>query len=218
MFYLRWITSQGPVITVSHTAWAPALVTRLYNLVINKFYHGTRFYRVLPGFVNQWGVNGDPAIGEIYNWRRNFSGAIVQPQPGDTPLTPGQSNVAGAIAFSTSYLMREGQPGLSWNATAELFVNLVNNPRLDASHFIPVAFVTSGLDSLANCFSYGRMSDECVPPNATKCPGPDEVTLYAKGNAYLSALYPRMDFIVSAELFNPNASNPAAQTTSYAAP
>ena len=157
VFYIAWTTSQGQFPSISRAEWAPALVARLYNLVLNNFYVGSKFYRVLPGFVNQWGVNGDPSIGEIYNWRRNFPGAIVEPQPGDTPLQPGQSNVAGAMAFSTSYLERRGQPGLSWNATAELFVNLVDNPRLDTNHFVPIAMVTSGLAALANCFSYGRM-------------------------------------------------------------
>lgn len=175
-------------------------------------------------------MHGEPSIAEVYNWRRNFPGAIVQPQPGDTPLAPGQSNVAGAIAFSTSYLPRARQPGLSWNATAELFVNLVDNLRLDKSHFIPVAMVTSpdGLDVLAQCYSYGRMADECDPPNATKCPGPDEVTLYAQGNrplssetsmslrnalppgnSYLDSLYRRMDYIISVDIYY--AAAPAAQ-------
>jgi cyclophilin family peptidyl-prolyl cis-trans isomerase len=214
LFYLKWTTSRGLFFTASRTDWAPALVTRLYNLVINNFYAGTKFYRVLPGFVNQWGVHGDPSIAEIYNWRRNFPGAIVQPQPGETPLQRGQTNVAGAISFSTSYLQRANRTGLSWNATAELFVNLVDNPRLDANHFIPVAIVTSGLDVLASCYSYGRMADECDPPDAKKCPGPDEVTLYAKGNSYLDAAYPRMDFIVSVQLFDPNATNPSSQDSS----
>lgn len=141
LFYIKWTTSQGTFSTISRSEWAPALVSRLYNLILNQFYIGSKFYRVLPGFVNQWGVNADPSIGEVYNWRRNFPGAIVQPQPGDTPLQPGQSNVAGSMAFSTSYLIRDGQPGLSWNATAELFVNLVDNRRLDSNHFIPVAMV-----------------------------------------------------------------------------
>jgi hypothetical protein len=116
-------------------------------------------------------------------------------------MQPGQSNVAGAMAFSTSYLMREGQPGLSWNATAELFVNLVDNRRLDSNHFIPIATVLSGLENLATCHSYGRMADECSPPNSTLCPGPDEETLYAKGNAYLAAFYPRMDNISSVGIY-----------------
>ena len=126
---------------------------------------------------------------------------------------------------------------MSWNATAELFVNLVDNPRLDKSHFVPVAMLTSldGLAVLAQCYSYGRMADECNPPNPSKCPGPDEVTLYARGNcalftetsislcnafapgnAYLDSLFPRMDYIISVDFYY--ATTPAAAQDGQYAP
>src|SRR5262245_58186513 len=43
-------------------AWDPSGADRFYNLVKNGFYDGTRFFRVLPGFMAQTGLNGNPRV------------------------------------------------------------------------------------------------------------------------------------------------------------
>jgi len=149
--------------------------------------------------VNQWGVAGEPSVGEQYNYLRNIHGAIVQPQPGEVPLYQGLSNIKGTMAFSTSYLEQPAPlPALSRNATAELFVNLVDNARLDQHHFIVVGVVVQGEEVPAKAYSYGRMADECTPPDPLQCPGPDNAKLYAQGNAYLEKAYPKMDSVLQA--------------------
>src|SRR6185295_16785282 len=55
-------TSAGKFVITVHRAWAPNGADRFYNLVKNGFYDETRFFRVVPNFMVQFGINGDPAI------------------------------------------------------------------------------------------------------------------------------------------------------------
>src|SRR6201988_5032547 len=55
-------TSKGPFVVEVHRDWAPNGADRFYNLVKNGFYNNTRFFRVISGFMVQFGINGDPAI------------------------------------------------------------------------------------------------------------------------------------------------------------
>ena len=151
-FDVEFRMSTGDAVVEVQREWAPPLADRFFNLVTHKFYDGNRCYRMLPGFVNQWGVNGDPAIGEVYNYLNDVDGAIVHPQPAEMDMFPGLSNTAGAMAFSTSYEVDSAGVGVSWNATAELFVNLVDNTRLDKAKFIVFAKVNDQSDlSLSPC-------------------------------------------------------------------
>jgi hypothetical protein len=159
--------------------------------------------------VNQFGINGDPDIAAVYDFTRDHPGAIIQPQPAEMEMAPGLSNVYGALAFSTSY--KHAPPGsgsddgkaskVSWNATAELFVNLANNSMpLDRRKFIVFGRVLRGMPAVARAASYGRLAEECRPRNATACPGPDSARLYAEGNAYLDSDFPGMDWIATARV------------------
>src|SRR6478609_8715100 len=68
-------TSAGPVVIEVHRAWAPNGADRFYNLVKNGFYDDTRFFRVVPNFMVQFGINGDPAV------QRNWVNATIQDEP-----------------------------------------------------------------------------------------------------------------------------------------
>jgi len=120
-------TTAGKFVVDVHRDWAPKGADRFYNLVKNGFYDECRFFRVIPGFMVQWGINGDPEIQQ--HWRG--AGANLT----DDPVK--QSNKKGFISFAT------GGPN---SRTTQVFINYGDNSRLDASGFAPFGEVTSGMD------------------------------------------------------------------------
>ena len=130
-------TSKGPVVIEVHRDWAPLGADRFYNLVKNGFYDGTRFFRVLEGFMAQFGLNGDPDIQAA--WRTaNLA---------DEPVT--QSNRRGFVSFT-----RESGPNSRFTM---IFINYKDNSYLDADGFAPFGEVVSGMDVADKLYSgYGR--------------------------------------------------------------
>ncbi|HJU43559.1 MAG TPA: peptidylprolyl isomerase [Vicinamibacterales bacterium] len=121
----RFDTSAGPFVVTVTRAWAPRGADRFYNLVKNGFFDGARFFRVVPGFMVQFGINGDPAV------QRNWANANIQ----DDPVT--QSNTRGKITFATR--------GAN-TRTSQVFINFGNNAGLDKQGFAPFGEVTTGMD------------------------------------------------------------------------
>jgi len=121
-----FITSRGAFTVEVTRALAPRGADRFHELVQGGYYAGTRFYRVVPGFVAQWGIHGDTAVSA--RWRD----ATI---PDDAPRTP---NVRGTIAFAAS--------GPDTRAT-EVFVSTGENRRaLDRQRFAPFGTVVEGMD------------------------------------------------------------------------
>lgn len=121
-------TTAGDFVIDVHRDWAPLGADRFYNLVKNGYYDGNRFFRVVPGFVVQWGMHGDPEINQA--WRESREARIR-----DDKVT--QSNTRGKVVFATS----------GPNArTTQLFINYGDNARLDAMGFSPFGEVTEGMD------------------------------------------------------------------------
>jgi peptidyl-prolyl cis-trans isomerase A (cyclophilin A) len=144
-----------------HRDWAPNGADRFYDLVNNHFYDEARFFRVVPNFVVQWGIHADSAV--QLNWR-------TKTIP-DDPVT--QTNRRGTITFATS------GPN---SRTTQLFINLADNPRLDASGFAPFGLVISGMNAVEALYSgYGQT--------------PDQNQIQAQGNAYLQSQFPQLDYI-----------------------
>ena len=163
-------TSRGRFDVVAHRAWSPAGVDRFYELVRRRYYDDARFFRVVSGFVAQFGLSGDPRATEA--WR-------LRPIP-DEPVR--QSNRRGRIAFA------RGGPN---TRTAQLFVNLRDNPRLDTLNrlgFPPIAEVVSGMEVVDSLHAgYGE--------GAPRGTGPVQDSIRVHGNAYLVRAFPRLDFI-----------------------
>ena len=131
-FHVNFDTSKGPVIVEVTRTWAPLGVDRFYNLVKAKFYDGAPFFRVVPGFVVQFGMAGDP---DVYS-------AWDKPIPDDPVLV---SNRRGTLTFAkTSAPNSRG---------TQLFINLGSNQRLDAKHFSAFGKVISGMDSVDQIYS-----------------------------------------------------------------
>ena len=123
-FKVSFDTSAGSFVIDVTRAWAPIGADRFYNLVKNGYYDGNRFFRVLPGFVVQFGLYGDPKIGAL--WRdANLP---------DDPVT--QSNRRGSVVFATA------GPN---TRTTQLFINYRDNKMLD-DRFAPFGVVSSGME------------------------------------------------------------------------
>ena len=136
VYRARFDTSKGTFVIEVHREWAPIGADRFYNLVKNGFYDGTRFFRVRPGFMAQFGLNGNPEIQGA--WQRAFLR--------DDPVT--QKNVRGFVSFTT-----EGRPQSRFT---QIFINYADNSRLDADGFAPIGEVVSGMDVVDKLFSPGE--------------------------------------------------------------
>jgi peptidyl-prolyl cis-trans isomerase A (cyclophilin A) len=171
-FHVLVETSAGNFTVEVQRAWAPRGADRFYNLVRAGFYDGARFFRVLPGFVVQFGLNGDPAVSAAWT---------EQVIPDDSVRA---SNVRGTIAFATS------GPN---TRTTQVFVNLVDNVRLDARGFSPFGRVISGMEVVEKLYAdYGE--------GAPRGKGPDQDRIEKEGNAYLLKEYPKLDFVTRARI------------------
>jgi peptidyl-prolyl cis-trans isomerase A (cyclophilin A) len=125
-YNVNFVTTAGTFVVQVTRAWAPKGADRFYNLVKNGYYNDTRFFRVLPDFMVQFGINGDPKVQEV--WREaNIT---------DEPVT--QSNKRGYLTFAKS-----AAPN---SRTTQVFINYADNSRLDADGFAPFGQVISGMD------------------------------------------------------------------------
>lgn len=135
-------TSQGPVVIEVDRNLAPNGAQHFYELVKAHYYDGSRFYRVVPGFVVQWGAAANPAVTQKWD--------VTIP---DDPVKG--SNKPGTVAFAAT-----GQPN---SRTTHLFINLGDNSKLDAMGFAPIGRVVSGMKSVENIFpGYGETPDQNI--------------------------------------------------------
>jgi peptidyl-prolyl cis-trans isomerase A (cyclophilin A) len=123
-FRVAFATSRGTFVVQANRAWAPHGVDRFYQLVGEGFFDENRFYRVLPGFIAQFGANDDP--------KRNKAWEAI-PLPDDSAR---QHNVRGTVSYAHL------GPG---TRTHQLFVNLKDNPNLDREGFAPIGRVVDGM-------------------------------------------------------------------------
>jgi peptidyl-prolyl cis-trans isomerase A (cyclophilin A) len=158
-----------------HRAWAPHGADRFYNLVRAGYYDGVRFFRVLPGFMAQFGIHGDPVVSAA--WRD-------QRIP-DDPVR--RTNVRGMVSFATA------GPG---TRTTQVFINFANNDRLDAMGFSPFGQVVEGMEVVDQLYAdYGE--------GQPRGRGPDQGRMQAEGNAYLARQFPKLDTVKSARIETP---------------
>jgi len=155
--------------------WAPTGVKRFEELIDIKFYENCRMFRVLPGFVAQFGINGDPNVQS--KWR---SSSIK-----DDPVKV--SNTRGTIVFATS------GPN---TRTTQIFVNTRKdgNSFLDKQGFSPFGEVIQGMDVVDKFYAgYGE--------GAPSGNGPNQSLIQTKGNKYLGS-YPKLSYIKKASFID----------------
>lgn len=136
VFRARIDTSKGSFVIEVHREWAPLAADRFYNLVKAGFYDDTRFFRVRPGFMAQFGLHPDPAV------QRAWQAAPLR----DDPVT--QKNVRGYVSFTT-----ENRPQSRFT---QIFINYADNSYLDEQGFAPFGQVVSGMDVVEKLHAYPR--------------------------------------------------------------
>jgi peptidyl-prolyl cis-trans isomerase A (cyclophilin A) len=171
-YQVKFETSKGDF-TVSVTrAWAPLGADRFYNLAEHHFFDNEGFFRVLKGFVAQFGISAYPALNAVWQ-KATFK---------DDPVT--QSNKKYFVTFATA--------GPS-TRTTQLFINLADNPRLDGMGFAPYGQVTEGMNVVDTLYAdYGE-----GPPTGS---GPDQDKIQEQGKAYLDKNFPNLDYIKTTTL------------------
>jgi peptidyl-prolyl cis-trans isomerase A (cyclophilin A) len=140
LFKAQFTTTKGDFIVEVHRDWAPLGADRFYNLVKNGFFTNAAFFRVVPHFLVQFGLNANPAVNKAFE----EDSARIK----DDPVKG--SNSRGMVTFATA------GPN---TRTTQLFINLVDNKYLDPMGFSPFGTVVEGMDVVDQIFSgYGERS------------------------------------------------------------
>ena len=135
-FQVTFACSNGTFVVEFIPEWAPIGVAHFRKALDAGVYTGARFFRVLPGFMVQFGIAGDPALSATW------SEDTIQ----DDPVT--QSNTPGMVTFA-----KTGAPN---SRSTQLFINCGNNSRLDGMGFAPIGRVVSGMDVVEAIYSIYR--------------------------------------------------------------
>jgi cyclophilin family peptidyl-prolyl cis-trans isomerase len=165
-FRVAFETSKGRFVVQVERALAPKGADRFYELVVDSFFTENRFFRVVPGFVAQFGLSNDKEMNEFWDDKTI---------PDDSVRT---SNSRGTLVFAT-----EGPD----KRAHQLFINLVDNARLDKMTFAPIGKVVEGMPVVDSLYSaYGNK--------------PDQHLIRTLGISYLNRMFPKLDYIKSAQL------------------
>lgn len=168
IFRARFETSKGDFVIEVHREWSPNGADRFYNLVANGYFDDVRFFRVVAGFMAQFGMHGDPAVTAAWRTRRIEDDPVMQ------------SNTRGFVSFAAT-----NQPN---SRTTQVFVNFGDNSGLDETGFSPFGQVIEGMDVVDQLHSdYGD-----APPGGR---GPNQGAIQTRGNDYLMEAFPNLDFV-----------------------
>jgi peptidyl-prolyl cis-trans isomerase A (cyclophilin A) len=125
-FKIKVTTTKGDFVVEITRAWAPLGADRVFNMVKLGFMQDLGFFRVVPGFVVQFGIHGDPQVAAA--WKQ----ASIKDDPQGK-----QSNEKGTLTFAKS------GPD---TRTTQLFINFKDNANLDKMGFPPIGKVIQGMD------------------------------------------------------------------------
>jgi peptidyl-prolyl cis-trans isomerase A (cyclophilin A) len=165
VYRARFTTTHGDFVLEVRRRLAPHAADRFYNLVRIGFYDGTRFFRVIDKFMVQWGIPGDPAVAAA--WRN----ATIDDDPN------ARTNARATVSFA-----KTASPD---SATTQVFVNYVDNARLDTL-FSPFGEVVEGMGALDALYKgYGE--------------SPSQGRIQSEGDVYLNG-FPLMDRILRAHI------------------
>jgi peptidyl-prolyl cis-trans isomerase A (cyclophilin A) len=182
-YEVKFETSAGDFTIKVTRAWAPNGADRFYNLVRHHFYDGAAFFRVLPGFMAQFGISAYPEVSKAWEQANIKDDRVVQ------------SNHRGFVTFAMA------GPN---TRTTQVFINFGNNERLDRDGFSAFGMVTDGMEVVDKLYGgYG----EGAPDGR----GPDQGRIGGLGRAYLEKNFPKLDSIKTAALVTAAAAPPAAK-------
>ncbi len=173
-FRAQFKTTKGDFVIEANRVWSPEGVDRLYQLIKSNFFTNALFFRVEPTYVVQFGISASYKLNRFWDPKK-LSDELIRVR-----------NVRGMIAYA------QGKPN---DRSTQLFINMVDNPKLDTARksgtmgFTPIARVISGMENLAKLNSkYGKK------------PAMIQDSLYKYGNPYLDKLFPGLDKIISATI------------------
>jgi peptidyl-prolyl cis-trans isomerase A (cyclophilin A) len=167
VYRVNFETSQGNFVVEVTRAWAPRGADRFHELVSVGYFNEGRFFRVVSGFIAQFGVHRKYEVHA--QWRQ----LMILDDP------PKEKNVRGTLAFA--------QSGPNTRAT-EVFINLADNTRLDEERFVPFGRVVEGMETVDKLYSgYGDMRPQGKEIDAGR--------VEESANDYLVPRFPKMDFI-----------------------
>jgi peptidyl-prolyl cis-trans isomerase A (cyclophilin A) len=140
-FKVRLRTTKGDLIILVHRDWSPLGADRFYELVKMGFYNENAFFRCVPNFVVQFGMNADPKV------NKDWSQITMKDDP------PKVSNKVGTVVFA-----KTGEPN---SRTTQLFINLGDNSRLDSQGFTPFGEVVMGMENVLHLnMEYGEQPSQ----------------------------------------------------------
>lgn len=170
-FKVQFECSNGTFVAEFYPEWAPIGAAHIKELVENNVLDGTSFFRVIEGFMAQFGIPADPAVSA------KWSGKNIQ----DEPVL--QTNERGTITFAKSQLPN--------SRSTQLFINFVDNSRLDKSGFSPIGRVVEGMDVVdALNSTYGHAPSEL------------QEQMKLSGYAVLNERYPGLDSIKTVRIIS----------------
>ena len=139
-FRVAFETTRGNFAIDVSRAWSPRGVDRFHELVTSGYFTDVAFFRVLPGFVAQFGMHGDPAVNKRWDDR----------PIADDPVA--QSNKRGTIVFATAGPNTRGN---------QFFINFADNASLDRQGFSPFGRVVEGMSVVDAIYAgYGEQPDQ----------------------------------------------------------
>jgi peptidyl-prolyl cis-trans isomerase A (cyclophilin A) len=141
-FDAKFVTTKGEFTVHVKREWAPHGADRFYNLVKHHYFDACPFFRVISGFMAQFGLTPYPEVNKAW------MNANIQ----DDPVKA--SNTRGKITFAQT-----NQPN---TRATQLFINYADrNAQLDKSGFAPIGEVTSGMEVVDKLNSeYGDHADQ----------------------------------------------------------
>jgi peptidyl-prolyl cis-trans isomerase A (cyclophilin A) len=178
---VKFVTTAGDFTIKVTRAWAPNGADRFYNLIQHHFYDGAAFFRVIPGFMAQFGLSAYPQVSAAWEEANIRDDRVVQ------------GNHRGFITFAMA------GPN---TRTTQVFINFGNNERLDKDGFAPFGMVAEGMEVVDKLYGgYGE--------GAPDGHGPDQNLVGKRGRAYLEKSFPKLDVIKTATIVASAAATPA---------
>jgi len=169
-FQVKFVTTRGDFTVTVMRAWAPLGADRFYNLVKHHYFDGNRVFRVLPNFVAQFGISPYPPVNTAW------SKATIK----DDPVV--QKNTRATLTFAKT--------AAPHTRTTEIFINLKDNPSLDAQGFAPFGVIEGKGINIVEMF-YDQYGDSA---------GLDQEAMMKGGEKYIAEKWPKLDTIKSASL------------------
>lgn len=186
-YQVKFDTTRGEFTVNVTRAWAPLAADRFYNLVKHHYYDGARVFRVVPGFVAQFGISAYPPVTAAWD-KATFK---------DEPVT--QKNKRGTLTFAKTSMPN--------SRTVQIFINLKDNPSLDSQGFAPFGVIEGKGLNVVEMF-YDQYGDSA---------GMDQQPMERGGEEYIATKWPKLDTIKSASIVGDSTASTSSTATKPAA-